>query len=177
MSEPFSTIGGIAKKEHLPKMNDSTALYTFKQYIKVFPESDCWFWIGLSGKHYGRFFYQGKYQQAHRVSFKLHREDIPEGLNVLHTCDNTLCVNPSHLFLGTQQDNVDDMVAKGQCFMDKRPRRGTEATQAKLNEAEVHEIKFMLGEGYRHRDIASFFGVARQTITNIATGHRWSHIK
>lgn len=150
----------------------------FLNYVSVQGPDDCWPWLGSqNGRGYGRLDFEGSYQQAHRVSFQIHCEPIPNGQNVLHTCDNTICVNPKHLFLGTQQNNVDDMIAKGrQCFMDKRPLIGSAHPSAQLNEDKVREIKRLLEEGHRHRDIAEWFNVGRQTITNISTGHRWSHV-
>ena len=68
----------------------------------------CWEYIG-----YGRLRANGKKVLAHRLSWKEHRGEIPKGLLVLHKCDNSCCVNPWHLFLGTQQDNIDNMVKKG----------------------------------------------------------------
>lgn len=87
-------------------------------WLKVQKGSGCWLWTG--GKHgrgYGGLHCGGKvfrkYLQAHRVSWELHHGPIPDGLWVLHKCDNPICVNPDHLFLGTRQDNMGDCAAKG----------------------------------------------------------------
>ena len=150
----------------------------FLNYVIVGTDTECWPWTGsTNGRRYGRLEFEGKYQQAHRVSYQIFREAIPDNTNVLHECDNPICVNPKHLFLGTQQDNVDDMIAKGRaCFGDQRPIVGSQHPSAQLDEDKVREIKRLLNEGHRHRDIANYFGVARQTITNISTGTRWSHV-
>ncbi len=88
-----------------------------KRIVKT-PE-DCWMWIGNKGSgNYGYIRYENKVRSAHRLSYEAFVESIPEGLCVLHKCDNTLCVNPNHLFLGTQQDNIRDRENKN------RGRRG-----------------------------------------------------
>jgi hypothetical protein len=81
------------------------------------PNSGCWIWTAATGGNaryrYGEFSFNGCPELAHRVSWILYRGDIPDGLNILHRCDNGLCVNPHHLFSGTQQDNMHDMIKKG----------------------------------------------------------------
>lgn len=83
-----------------------------EKYVPV-TESGCWLWTGSSNR-YGhlRVPSAAKAFRAHRVSYELHKGSIPKGMNVLHRCDVTLCVNPDHLFIGTQTDNMRDMIAK-----------------------------------------------------------------
>lgn len=83
--------------------------------------NDCWEWqASISSGGYGHIGddYCGRLLTAHRVAWQIYHGNIPEKMYVLHSCDNTLCVNPAHLFLGTQTDNMHDMVQKG------RHRRG-----------------------------------------------------
>ncbi|KKM00856.1 hypothetical protein LCGC14_1800190, partial [marine sediment metagenome] len=76
-------------------------------------KNGCWEWKNATDTSgYGLFWKNGKHHKAHRISWELHNGKIPKGLLVLHTCDNPLCVNPNHLWLGTNQDNQNDMYAK-----------------------------------------------------------------
>lgn len=95
----------------------------FMRRVEFDTNAGCWLWTGEKGDHYGRVKGARGYTGAHRVSWQIHIGRIPRGLNVLHRCDVRLCVNPGHLFLGTQADNVADMYAKGRAKYPRNPRR------------------------------------------------------
>lgn len=116
---------------------------------------ECWEWIGplVSGR-YGNAIYKLKAFLAHRLSWILHFGEIPEGMVVCHKCDNIKCVNPDHLFIGTQGDNVRDMFAKG------RNQTGV------LSDEDVRSIR----ESSKSRDeLVAHYSVSRRTINDIIT--------
>lgn len=156
-------------------------------------EDDCWPWQGAANeREYGRVRYHGKEWKAHRLAWKLTFGD-PGDLDVCHTCDNPPCCNPRHLFLGTAQDNADDMVSKGRHPRNRsgylpsgdghhsrlRPEvvaRGERNGAAVLTEADVREIRRRRAAGETLRSIARGFAVARGTITFIVRRKTWRHV-
>lgn len=91
----------------------------FESYIERVPESGCWLWTRSLVNGYGRVWIPPNSILAHRVSWMLYRGNIPEDLCVLHRCDVRCCVNPAHLFLGTNQENIWDMVDKERNYIRK----------------------------------------------------------
>lgn len=114
----------------------------------------------------------GKYRPAHRVAWELHHGVIPDGMCVLHKCDRPICCDVSHLFLGTQADNIADMMAK------KRNRQvyGENANRTKLTENEVLQIKMKLNEKILAKEIAKEFNISIATIRDINKGRSWRHL-
>lgn len=111
---------------------------------------------------------------VHRVCWQIHNGAIPEGLFVCHRCDNPICVNPAHLFLGSASDNMRDMSAKGR---GKANRQNGEANHAaKLREADVIAIRQMAARGDRIVDIADRYGVSRRAIGMVVSGRNWAHV-
>jgi len=90
-------------------------------WSKVNKSGDCWLWEAAKQKEYGWFWHNGQGVAAHRFSWMMHYDEIPEGLHVLHKCDVKLCVNPNHLFLGTHQDNMKDLMEKRRIANDTIP--------------------------------------------------------
>lgn len=114
---------------------------------------------------------------AHVASWILHFGPIPKGkgLCVCHHCDNSRCVRPDHLFLGTAQDNSDDKMRKGRYVHGKR-KRGEECHSAKLTASQVIEVRKLSLSGERTSDIAKRFGVWDTTIDAIVKGRTWKHV-
>ena len=139
---------------------------------KVDKSSDCWVWTGaLSHLGYGKFWYRDKVQSAHRVAYQLFIGEIPKGMCICHTCDNRKCVNPKHLWLGTQKENIQDMWAKG-----RKTHVGTDGPGAKLCELDVLLIRELL-PNHTQETIAEWFDVSRGAIGCISTGQNWSHLQ
>lgn len=131
----------------------------------------CWIWTGHRYKDgYGQFKFNRKTNYAHRVSYLFCKGELGN-LWVLHDCDTPLCVNPDHLFLGTQQDNVDDMIRKGR----KITLSGEECPWSKLDEWAIVDIRQMLAMKITHDRIAQKYGVTRQAITKINQGLNWKN--
>lgn len=137
------------------------------------PNSGCLLWTGAVASHgYGVFAYAGRYGlTAHRASWEVAHGPIPAGLFVLHKCDVRPCINPNHLFLGTHQDNMDDMQAKGR--RSNVAPRGVHHRAAKLNEEQVREIR---ADNRTIRSIAAAYGVDRTLISRIKRRQLWKHL-
>ena len=94
-----------------------------KKWITI-PETDCHWWIGCwAGRGYGRMIVDGKKKYAHRLSYEINQGVVPEDMCVCHRCDNVMCVNPEHLFLGTHADNMRDMAEKGRAIGGMQPKK------------------------------------------------------
>lgn len=135
----------------------------------------CWEWKAFKSPYgYGKIWIAGRPQLAHRVAYQLYVGEIPEGLCVCHSCDNRKCVNPSHLFLGTNADNVRDREKKSRGVMPMRS--GEKNSQAKLSEEQIVEIRTMRSEGIRGIDLAKEFGVTQATISSIVHRRNWAKV-
>jgi hypothetical protein len=143
---------------------------------------DCWEWqAGVYDFGYGKINEggRGKALRAHRLSYEMANGPIPEGLIVLHKCDNPPCVNPRHLRLGTHQDNIADMISKGR---DNRGpgvkmKLGEANTGSKLTEEQVREIRALCREGYTQTVIAARYGISQSGVSNIKNRKYWPHVE
>lgn len=133
-------------------------------------DDECWNYVGgLSKKGYGQgwFNLDRVYRTAHRASWAIHFGP-PGDLCVCHRCDNRRCVNPAHLFLGTNAENMADMAAKG------RGQRGQTHVKARLTDDTVRAIRVASGTT---AEIARRFGVSHGTVRAVLTGRTWKHVK
>jgi hypothetical protein len=136
----------------------------------------CLVWTGAkTPKGYGNFggsTRDGKWTvYAHRVAWEFHNGPVPEGLCVLHRCDNPPCGEPTHLFLGTKAENNAD------CWLKGRYSRGEGRWKAVLREAEIPAILSLLALGFSQARIARMFGVGHYAIHAIAKGKSWKHVQ
>lgn len=134
----------------------------------------CWPWIGSTRRGgYGDFRASRAHGVvlAHRASYEINVGAIPPGLFVLHSCDNPPCVNPAHLRVGTNQDNVRDCVDRG------RKPVGVQMPTAKLNEDKVRLIREMASNGATQMSLAALFGVSQPLISGILGGTKWKHVR
>lgn len=140
------------------------------------PESGCVEWTGPVGDGgYGRFRHTepsgATHHQAHRVAWVIVHGSIPDGMFVCHSCDNRVCVNVAHLFLGTHADNMADMVAKG------RAHPGERHGMAKLTEAQARTILARRAAGVPAAALAFEYGVSKRTVERLVAGDNWSHLR
>jgi hypothetical protein len=131
------------------------------------PNSGCWLWTSSVGqKGYGKFWYNGGCQSAHKISYFLHYNYYPTSKeHVLHKCDTPSCVNPQHLFLGDNYTNQRDCVAKGRHVAQNRERHHMQL----LEKEQVLEIRKKLEKGSKGLDLAKEFNVSNVTISAIKT--------
>src|SRR6185437_13664372 len=113
--------------------------------------------------------FEGRARLSHRASYQMFCGEIPDGLQVLHRCDNPSCVNPDHLFVGTTTDNMRDMVSKGRNACTKGERH----PGAKLNASKAFEIKWRSAMGESRNSLAREFSVTKPMIKNIALNRSW----
>lgn len=134
---------------------------------------ECWPWLGATNREggYGKLWVAGRTSGAHRVAWALANGPIPDGLYVLHRCDNPTCVNPAHLFLGTNADNAADMTAKG------RSNRGEANGRAALASYAARIICRMAVSGkWKQREIAAGFRICRPHVSAIKHGQFWASV-
>lgn len=109
---------------------------------------------------HGQFWFEGVHWHAHRYSYTVHKGPIPKGMQVRHTCDNPPCINPEHLVLGTQQDNINDCIARGRRYKHDRM----------ITEQQLEEIRNLRMRGATYKELGEMYGVSRQTIYRYVSG-------
>lgn len=136
-------------------------------FAKVAKSDECWSWTGArrGAKSYGVLRIDGKLVNVHRLSWAIHHGEVPAGMCVCHRCNNKVCVNPSHLYLASAQQNVRDAWRDGLC------ERGEQKASAKLNREAVTEIR---SSGATLASLAEKFGVSIQAVWLAKHGRRWA---
>lgn len=142
-------------------------------------ENGCWMWTGAKSggpPEYGYIAIKNgkriKATRVHRLMWEIkHQQKIPAGMNILHDCDEPLCVNPDHLTLGTHRDNMHDMISKNR----SRHPCG-EANHSVLSEKQVLRMKELNRSGYPFTLLSQFYAVHPTTVKNICTGKNWKHL-
>jgi len=156
-------MSGISKYSNRHSLLDRIYMWSIPE-----PNSGCWLWLGTLDKYgYGIFSVGGKKAFAHRISLTIHGFDLASSECALHRCDNRICVNPEHLYAGSNADNMRDKVQRG------RSLAGSKNANAKLTEQQVLEIRSL---DISSSIAAARYGVGISTIQNIRSGYRWGHI-
>lgn len=159
-------------------MNKTDLLDRFEAWVERTPLDGCWIWIGtLWPNGYGYCRTESRRNSprelAHRLSWRLHVGEIPVGMNVCHRCDVRSCVNPAHLFLGTQLDNVRDMDAKGR-RVNAAPK-GERHANSKLREADVLAIAKDVTTP--RSVLAGRYMIDEETVSRIRARKAWTHLE
>lgn len=141
----------------------------------------CWLWtaarrpLGYGAFNVGHINGKKRTLIASRVAYELATgEAIPPGLHVLHACDNPPCVNPGHLFLGTDADNIHDCMAKGR--FRPQPHYGNDNAAAKTTPAAVREMRSLYASGVKVRELVRLYGLSQPTINRIIARRNWKHV-
>lgn len=149
----------------------------FLRHVAIDKNTECWNWTASKrGKGYGQFGFRGSMRRAHRVAFILFVGEIPNGLSVLHRCDNRLCVNPAHLWIGTVADNNREAVIKGRHVslgINPNPARREQHWKAKLTEKQISEIRLLSQQGRSLKSIAVQFHISDSHVGRIVHHKSW----
>lgn len=156
---------------------DSELRRRFWGYVAKRGRRECWLWTSgrFSGSlRYGQFRNRHRKVRAHRQAYEYAVGVVPAGLLVLHRCDNPICCNPRHLFLGTNADNSADMVAKGRASHDGgKPQPGEQNPSSKLTAAQVERLRELRSMGTRVADLAIRFRIGETQVRNIVAKRCW----
>lgn len=148
-------------------------------------ESGCWIWKGKVNKHNGYGYawrIGGGEQLAHRRSYELHVGPIPEGLYVLHKCDVTKCVNPDHLYVGTQTENMLDASIRGRISRGVKHHTKLRPEAVPKGEAQWKhivteaDVRFIRASTLGQKTLCKMFGLSQPAISNIITRKNWKHV-
>jgi hypothetical protein len=175
------TAAGASASPLFSSGRDPNTVRRFRSKVNDPNASGCTLWNARIRKDgYGSFSIKRRPYQAHRVAWSFFCGEIPDELFVLHKCDVRACVNTEHLFLGTQQDNMDDMQKKGRRIsgpaLQKCIKRGEQSHRAKLSDLDAIEILKRRSVGETFRSLSSRFSVSIGTVSSLVYGHSWRHL-
>ncbi len=148
-----------------------SVLIRFWSKVDKQSDSECWNWIGSNDSNYGEIRINNRNYKAHRLSYCIHYNEDPGEFLVCHECNNKLCVNPNHLFLGTDSDNLQHSFDTN-----VRSHQGSLHPKARLLDSNIQEIRDLQGT-LSERKIARLFNVGRGTIRAVLSGKTWAHVK
>lgn len=165
------------------QLNNNAKMQRF--WSKVSKTDSCWLWTGERSQFgHGRFLYNSVRVGAHRFSYETFVGPIPDGMFVCHKCDVPQCVNPEHLFVGTQKENIQDCVRKGRWVQAKlkaqHPEwcaRGEQAGNSALKTEQALTALSMLLCGVTLKIVGETFGITQATASQIRSGKTWKHIR
>ena len=161
-------MNGIVREEHIARERFDA------KCVDVTP-SGCRIWMGSVNENgYGTVCINQKKYKSHRVAWMFEYGEIPKGFLVLHQCDVPSCVNPNHLFLGNQRDNMRDMARKGRGG--KGGARGERQGSAKLTQSDVRSIRKLARKGKTQQEIADLFKIDRSNVSIIVLRKGWRHV-
>jgi hypothetical protein len=152
-------------------------LEKFSKYLPdILDDNECWEWQGKIDAHgYGYICRNKKTLKAHRISYEIHYAEPLGNLHCLHRCDNPKCVNPSHLFSGTNLDNVKDKVNKGRCYTGNQ--KGENNGASRLKNTDVIRIRQLYkSDNYTTIKLAEMYNVHRSTISYVVNNKTFKHL-
>lgn len=154
-----------------------TLLEKFNRYLpNILEENKCWEWTGaIDAYGYGSFYFKRKSYKSHRLMYEIHYAEPLNNLHCLHKCDNRKCVNPLHLFSGTNLDNVKDKIEKGRCYTGNQ--KGEKNGASKLKDSNVIKIRNLYKTGnYTITKLGKIYNVNRSTISYIVNNKTYTHL-
>lgn len=161
----------MTKHSHAKPPRNATLAEKLVHYGHSVSASGCWIFGGtIAGNGYGQFGHDYRLVLAHRASYEAHMGPIPPGSVVCHRCDNPACINPTHLFVGSQSENLRDMRTKG------RGTQGESVPASKLTAADVAEIRRDFASGTHIDVLTARYPVGRRTIYKVVERRSWKHV-
>lgn len=175
----FTTIQKWMDKHDIPRRGTGPIEERFELYHEGGSEDECWEWKMVTDQWgHGGIYDENmdKHRYAHRVAYEMEYGEIPDGKQINHGCRNPKCVNPNHLYAGTQQENVDDEIEAG-VWQESRPS-GEQVGTSKLSESEVRELKRRYQEtDATQSELAEDYGIGQTQVSRIVRGQWWADVE